>query len=102
MAKVSIRGSIAANRFGLGARPGDLLAASQAEQEWLKGQLSTPLLDGSLPSSAEALRRVAAFQRSKKQQQKKSAKTPFQKTMIDMDMDALSLDQPALIKPYEA
>ena len=52
--------AIAANRFGLGARPGELAEIGSQPREWLKMQLagSAPLVTGSeLHSSAETLAR---------------------------------------------
>jgi uncharacterized protein (DUF1800 family) len=49
--------AIAANRFGLGARPGEIDAASREPKAWLLGQLNglTPQPTGALRSGAEML-----------------------------------------------
>jgi len=39
---MSIEGAIAANRFGLGARPGEIEAASTGPRDWLTAQLNGP------------------------------------------------------------
>lgn len=56
---MSIEGVIAANRFGLGAKPGEIAAVSSDPKGWLKGQL-TPERDlprplAALPSTADDL-----------------------------------------------
>jgi uncharacterized protein (DUF1800 family) len=39
---MSLEGTIATRRFGLGARPGEIQAASASPKQWLMGQLDTP------------------------------------------------------------
>jgi uncharacterized protein (DUF1800 family) len=55
----SVEGFIAVNRFGLGAKPGELDAASADPRGWLKGQLSseltTPQALAALPPSQDIL-----------------------------------------------
>lgn len=51
---MSLEGAIAAHRFGLGARPGEIDAASAAPKKWLLSQLDSPVdqplpLDGREP-----------------------------------------------------
>jgi uncharacterized protein (DUF1800 family) len=56
--------AIAANRFGLGARPGELTAIGGDARGWLRAQLSgaPPLLaDGALRSSADVLTEALAL-----------------------------------------
>jgi uncharacterized protein (DUF1800 family) len=56
--------AIAANRFGLGARPGELAAIGGDAREWLRAQLAggAPLLaDGALRSSADVLTEALAL-----------------------------------------
>jgi uncharacterized protein (DUF1800 family) len=58
--------AIAANRFGLGARPGELAAIGGDAREWLRAQLAggPPLLaDGELRSSADVLTDALALRR---------------------------------------
>lgn len=53
--------AVAANRFGLGARPGELVQIGSQPREWLHAQLagSAPLLmDSELRNSADILARV--------------------------------------------
>jgi uncharacterized protein (DUF1800 family) len=50
--------AVAANRFGLGARPGELAQIGAQPRDWLRAQLNGPpplLVDGELRSSAETL-----------------------------------------------
>ena len=58
--------AIAANRFGLGARPGELAAIGSDAREWLRAQLTAPaslLADGGLRSSADVLTEALALRR---------------------------------------
>ena len=59
----------AANRFGLGARPGDLAAAAGDPRGWLLAQLRidprAPSRFAQLPDSADYLRRESSFQRER-------------------------------------
>jgi uncharacterized protein (DUF1800 family) len=48
----SVEGFIAVNRFGLGARPGELVAASADPRGWLRAQLAG---DSALPQALQAL-----------------------------------------------
>src|SRR6187551_1084979 len=60
-ARKDIAAAIAANRFGLGARPGELAAVARDPQDWLVRQLkgSPPVLTGEgLKPSAETLAKV--------------------------------------------
>ena len=62
---VTKKAAIAANRFGLGARPGDLAEIGQDHEDWLMTQLDA---QGSVPrdegmSSAEILREYRRLQR---------------------------------------
>jgi uncharacterized protein (DUF1800 family) len=40
---MSLEGALAAHRFGLGARPGELAAANTAPRQWLMSQLDSPV-----------------------------------------------------------
>jgi uncharacterized protein (DUF1800 family) len=58
--------AIAANRFGLGARPGEITAIGGEAREWLHAQLTggAPLLaDGALRSSADVLTEALALRK---------------------------------------
>ena len=58
--------TIAANRFGLGARPGELASIGGDARDWLRAQLKgrpSPVADPQLASSAEVLGQAFALQR---------------------------------------
>jgi uncharacterized protein (DUF1800 family) len=58
--------AIAANRFGLGARPGDLAEIGGAGPDWLRAQLDGPppaMADDDLTSSSQILSQVYALRR---------------------------------------
>lgn len=59
--------SIAANRFGLGAKPGEVARASGDARGWLKAQIERPdaflLNDAGLPTRAEASQSLRRFRR---------------------------------------
>jgi uncharacterized protein (DUF1800 family) len=93
----SLAAAIAANRFGLGARPGELATVEKDPQEWLRHQLrGTPprLTDAALRPSAETLQKaleqrqqLAEARREKKQGDEDAAKV------------AAALKLPALFRP---
>ncbi|MEE8542447.1 MAG: DUF1800 domain-containing protein, partial [Gammaproteobacteria bacterium] len=62
---VTVQAVIAANRFGLGARPGELDEISQDHEGWLLAQLrpGASTARDSLPGSAEILREFQRLQR---------------------------------------
>jgi uncharacterized protein (DUF1800 family) len=64
---VTAKGVIAANRFGLGARPGDLADIGENHREWLHGQLVGKADNRSVtkPDSAEILREFQRLQRAR-------------------------------------
>lgn len=66
---VTVQAVIAANRFGLGARPGELDEIGQDHEDWLLTQLGPDADTGgdSLPGSAEILRDVQALQQARNQ-----------------------------------
>jgi len=58
--------AVAANRFGLGTRPGELAQIGTQPRDWLRAQLAGPpplLTDGELRSSADSLSRALAARR---------------------------------------
>jgi uncharacterized protein (DUF1800 family) len=68
--------TIAANRFGLGARPGDLAAIGGDSRDWLRAQLSAAapvLTDEGLQGSAEILAQGFALQREIQQERRAGA-----------------------------
>ena len=67
---MSLEGAIAAHRFGLGARPGEIEAASPSPRSWLLRQLDSPAeqptpLDGGAPlsSGGELVSELLAFRK---------------------------------------
>ena len=93
----SLAAAIAANRFGLGARPGDLDTAEKDPQDWLRRQLKAApptLADRDLKPSAEILQQTLQLRqqlvearREKKQGDDEAAKV------------AAALKLPALYRP---
>jgi uncharacterized protein (DUF1800 family) len=70
--------AIAANRFGLGARPGEIAQIGSQPRDWLRAQLSgaPPLLTGAeLHSSAEALARSLGVRRELRAAKRASAES---------------------------
>ncbi len=74
---MKIESTIAANRFGLGARPGDLGKIEPQPQAWLLDQIQGPsrLSDDirALPDSSVVLREVAELRREQRSQQNNSS-----------------------------
>src|SRR5580765_2961980 len=67
----SIASAIAANRFGLGARPGELALIGGESHEWLRAQLRAPAPALSAPglrSSAQILARALELRRESRAQ----------------------------------
>jgi uncharacterized protein (DUF1800 family) len=70
---MSLEGAIAAHRFGLGARPGEIEAASPSPRGWLLRQLDSPAeqptpLDGGAPlsSGGELVSELLAFRKDRR------------------------------------
>ena len=59
-------GEIAANRFGMGARHGEISAARADPQGWLERQIGPLSFDASTGNSAEVLRLLEAHQAATK------------------------------------
>jgi len=68
---ITVETVIAANRFGLGARPGDLTNIGDSPREWLIAQVeqAQPLSKdvGSLPTSKQAVVKQQAYRRQQQQ-----------------------------------
>jgi uncharacterized protein (DUF1800 family) len=64
---VTAQGVIAANRFGLGARPGDLADIGEDHREWLRAQLvgKADIGSGANLNSADILREFQRLQRAR-------------------------------------
>ncbi|MDE2265271.1 MAG: DUF1800 domain-containing protein [Alphaproteobacteria bacterium] len=69
---MSLEGAIAAHRFGLGARAGEIAAANRAPREWLMGQLDGPtdqpqsLTDQPLQSGSDLVAAMVEYQKQRK------------------------------------
>ena len=63
---MSVQGVIAANRFGLGAKSGEIAAASLNPRAWLKQQLQALDFNDGLASSGELEIALAEYQRDRK------------------------------------
>jgi len=73
---------IAANRFGLGARPGELAVIRQSPEEWLIKQLNNLEFDAKLGHSAglvKALNHRKIQNRLEKKRSRKNSKKPEKK-----------------------
>ena len=74
---MSLEGAIAANRFGLGARPGEIDAASAAPKQWLLRQLDSPAdqpqpIDGgdAFKSGGDLVAELMQYRMEQRQQRK--------------------------------
>src|SRR4051794_36234091 len=93
----SLVAAIAANRFGLGARPGELEVVAKDPQGWLRGQLK-----GALPTLADAALRPGAETLQKAIEQRgELAQARREKKQGDADAAkvAAALKMPALFRP---
>jgi uncharacterized protein (DUF1800 family) len=77
---MSLEGAIAANRFGLGARPGEIQAASSAPKQWLLSQLDSPAdqpqpVDGgeAFKSGGDLVAELMQYRKDRQQQRKLAA-----------------------------
>ncbi|HTT03493.1 MAG TPA: DUF1800 domain-containing protein [Steroidobacteraceae bacterium] len=89
----SVDSAIAANRFGLGARPGDLGGIGRDPRGWLTAQLAgaAPILDDrGLRGSADILSEALAIRRARRQQR---VGQPGQPDTATQAADALKLGQ---------
>lgn len=89
--------AIAANRFGLGARPGDLDTVARDPRDWLMRQLkgAPPVLtDADLKPSAETLARVIAMRQQVAEERKKQKKDDEEGAQV-----AAAFKLPAIYRP---
>jgi uncharacterized protein (DUF1800 family) len=101
---LTVEAVIAANRFGLGARPGELKAIGSDARDWLaaqlKGKRSTPAPVKALPSSAEAFKLFEA-QREERRDRRESDRSngksspPRDAENLRLKLRDLYLDQAA-------
>jgi len=88
---MSLEGAIATHRFGLGARPGEIEAASKSPKDWLMHQLDGPpdepeAVDERSPlkSTGEIVGDFLAFRQANKAARASSSDQPSQDTRQDM------------------
>jgi uncharacterized protein (DUF1800 family) len=94
----TIAAAIAANRFGLGARPGDLDQMAGDPRGALRGQLlgAAPLLaDSGLPDTATVLKRMADLRLERREQQQQVADASANEAATLAAVQKL----PALLRP---
>ena len=93
-----LQGAIAATRFGLGARPGEIEAASADPQGWLIAQIRPEGADqpeGPLPTSVERMEALYAFRAERKDYRQDKAAEP--ETASAGQAEAFKVAQKALI-----
>jgi uncharacterized protein (DUF1800 family) len=89
--------AIAANRFGLGARPGELAALGQDAGDWLLRQLkeAPPVLKGEgLKPSAETLAKALELRQERAEQRREKKDSGEEKNQV-----AAALKLPAIYRP---
>ncbi|WNC67968.1 DUF1800 domain-containing protein [Thalassotalea nanhaiensis] len=62
-----VAATIATNRFGLGAKPGEIIQAEKDPKKWLSKQLTPVTFNQELPSSNELLQKLSEYQAIRKQ-----------------------------------
>ena len=65
---------IAVNRFGLGAKPGELIQATSDPKNWLKTSLSPIVYSSSLPASGEIQQKLVEYREQEKKLEKELSK----------------------------
>jgi uncharacterized protein (DUF1800 family) len=70
------RAIIAVNRFGLGAKDGELSAAQHDPEQWLLQQLVSPVFDKNLGGTESAFRFIADIKAFKRQSRQTNTKGP--------------------------
>lgn len=70
MAITNSSAAIAANRFGLGAKPSELEYAEKKPKKWLTAQLTPVSFDQNLPNSNDLLQQLNDYQAIRKQNKK--------------------------------
>jgi uncharacterized protein (DUF1800 family) len=94
----AVQGAIAATRFGLGARPGEIEAASADPQGWLIAQIRPEGADqpeGPAPTSVERMEALYAYRAERKQIRQEMAGAP--QTATTDRAEALKAAQKALL-----
>jgi uncharacterized protein (DUF1800 family) len=93
--------AIAANRFGLGARPRELVVIGGDGRDWLRAQLSAPplLTDAALRSSVDILAQGLALQREIQAARRNGTLANAASTAGDAATDAVVQKLPQYLKP---
>jgi len=90
--------AIAANRFGLGAKPGDLESIGDEPKGWLLAQIDAPAeqhdVFNSLPHSSATLREVQELRRDKSEQFGKMVREHYTRQVLARYQLATSTDMP--------
>jgi uncharacterized protein (DUF1800 family) len=84
---LKVKTAIAANRFGLGAKPNDAINIGSDHLEWLTGQIRTPTSSSApaaRPASAVALEQLTELRLARQARQSAIANEP-----IEVDQDAI-------------
>jgi uncharacterized protein (DUF1800 family) len=102
----TVAAAIAANRFGLGARPGEIDRIAADPRGALRAQLTGPaplLDDASLPASADVIERAAQLRLERKEFKRRSAGDAVGDAANDAPNDAATQTAlqklPALLRP---
>ncbi|WOH39455.1 DUF1800 domain-containing protein [Thalassotalea fonticola] len=83
MSTANTNATIAANRFGLGAKPGELVQAEKNPKKWLSAQLMPISFDQSLPTSNDVFKQLSEFNLAYKKKKNKSDTEQFKKAKKD-------------------
>ena len=87
---INQRAVIAANRFAMGARLGDITAAQTDPHGWLLSQMTLPKFPGSFPHSREILRQHYIWRQGKKQNPDRMMENPNGKIYTRFSGDVIS------------
>ena len=86
---------IATNRFGYGAKPGEIVAAQSNPQQWLINQLSPVTFDKSLPDSNQVISEVHNLRRQMQQDKgegkevDKTSRRQYQRLIRTLSSDSI-------------
>jgi uncharacterized protein (DUF1800 family) len=91
---MTIEATIAANRFGYGARPNEINLASKDPQSWLINQLQPVQFNNKLPTSAAVVTTVKEYRMQQKKDKmtgntKSASNKEFRKTIRELTADGV-------------
>src|SRR5688572_12687641 len=98
----AIAAAIATNRFGLGARPGELDAAAQNPAAWLLRQVEgkPPVLRGAgLVPGSDTLNQAIELRRERVEERRKRKDESDDDRTVEADQIAVALKLPAIYRP---